>query len=339
MTSNFRLADIENTPDFSSDWLFGSPCGPLFPFFPYSRHIFPPSSVTSNCYDASFPSQVPPKPEEIVGEDRKEKMDLIGRKAYILGFCPIKMKAKDTEDLLHLPPYSSKLPIPLFLGGAYLAVSGSLSQDPIVNALFPTPPFKSPGVVGLVGKDGGLITGKELIDHLGVVDIGRGANELGHEFMFRVHGDVVFVAVDGLVSLFGKGGIRVSFSGVSGGFDQTGVSDFAALKLVTLFGKLAFEFFEAGSVEVHGLKIFTEAGDGGVVGNGIGSGEAEESAVEEVAVEHDFHFGVGVAVDLLDDEDFEHEEGIVGRASHGGGMEFGEDFFERFPVDEAIDYG
>lgn len=336
MTSNFCLTYMENTPDFSSDWFFGSPCGPPFPLFPYSRHISP--SSTSNCYDASFPSHVPPEPEEIVGEHRKEKMDLIGRKAHIPGFCPIKMKAKDTKDLLYLTPYSSKLPILLSLGGAYLTVSGSFSQDPIVNALFPTPPFERPGVVGLVGKDGGLITSNELIDHLGVVDIGRGANKLGHEFMFGVNGDVVFVAIDALVSLFGKGGIRVSFSRVSGGFDQTGISDFAALKLVTLFGKLAVEFFEAGSVEVHGVNIFTEAGDGGVIGNRIGRGKAEEAAVEEVAVEHDFHFWIGVAVDLLDYEDLEHEKGIIGWASYRRGMEFREDAFEGFPVDEAIEF-
>ena len=168
MTSNFRLANIEIIPNFPSHWLFESPCGLLFPFFPYFRHISPPivsspPPATLNYSDVSFPSHVPPEPEKIIGEGRKEKMDLIGRKPHIPSFCPIKMKAKNTENLFHLPPYSGKLPIPLLLGGAYLAVSGSLSQDPIVNALFPTPPFESLGVIGLVGKKGTLITGKELI--------------------------------------------------------------------------------------------------------------------------------------------------------------------------------
>ena len=41
-------------------------------------------------------------------------------------------------------------------------------------------------------------------------------------------------------------------------------------------------------------------------------------------------------VDLLDDEDFEHEEGVIGRATHGRRVEFGQDEFEGFPVDDAI---
>ena len=168
------------------------------------------------------------------------------------------------------------------------------------------------------------------------MDIGRGADELGNELVFGIDGDVVFVAIDNLISLFGEGGIRVAFSGVAGGLKQSGIDDFSALKFEAFFGKLAFEFVEAFAVEVHGFEIGAEAGDGGVVGDGIGSGEAEEAAVEEVAVEHGFHFGVGVAVYLLDDEDFEHEEGIIGWAPHGGRMEFGEDTFEGFPVDEAI---
>ena len=49
-----------------------------------------------------------------------------------------------------------------------------------------------------------------------------------------------------------------------------------------------------------------------------------------------FEFGVGVAIDLLDDEGFEQEEGVIGWASGGGGMEFSEDFFEGFPVDKAV---
>ena len=54
---------------------------------------------------------------------------------------------------------------------------------------------------------------------------------------------------------------------------------------------MAFEFEEAFAVEVRGLEIGVEVGDGGVVGDGISSGEAEEAAVEEVAVERGFHFG------------------------------------------------
>ena len=78
---------------------------------------------------------------------------------------------------------------------------------------------------------------------------------------------------------------------------------------------------------------------GGTSGNGIGSGKAKEAAVEEVTVEHGFHFGVGVTVDLLDDEDLEHEEGIVGGTADWRGVEFSQDLFERFPIDEAVNLG
>jgi len=43
-----------------------------------------------------------------------------------------------------------------------------------------------------------------------------------------------------------------------------------------------------------------------------------------------------VAVDLLDDRDLEHHDGVVNSATDTSGMEGGEDFFERFPIDEFI---
>jgi len=279
---------------------------------------------------------VPPEPEKIIGKNRKEKMDLISRKTYIPGFCTIKMKTKNTKNLFHLPPYSRKLPIPLFLGGAYLAISGSFSQYPIVNTSFPTPPFESPGVIGLVRKNGSIITGKEFINHLGVMDICRSANKLSDKLVFGIYGKVVFVAIDSLLSLFGEGGIRVAFSRVAGGFNQSGINNLSALKLKAFFSKLAFEFVETFAVEVLRLEIGAEPRYGGMVGNGIVSRKAKKTTVEEVAVKHDFHFSVRVAVDLLDDENFEHKEGIIGRATHRGRMKFGEDTFEGFPVDKAI---
>ena len=36
-------------------------------------------------------------------------------------------------------------------------------------------------------------------------------------------------------------------------------------------------------------------------------------------------------------KDLEHHDGVIGLASDLSGMERGEDFFERFPVDEFID--
>ncbi len=68
---------------------------------------------------------------------------------------------------------------------------------------------------------------------------------------------------------------------------------------------LALELIEAAAVKVHGFEVRSEAGNGGMVRNRINSGEAEEAAVEEVPLEHEFHFGVGMAVDLLNDEDLD----------------------------------
>ncbi len=47
--------------------------------------------------------------------------------------------------------------------------------------------------------------------------------------------------------------------------------------------------------------------------------------------------GVGVAVDLLDDEDFEHKDGIIGFAADFGRMEGGKDLFEGMPINKLID--
>jgi hypothetical protein len=74
-----------------------------------------------------------------------------------------------------------------------------------------------------------------------------------------------------------------------------------------------------------------------VVWDGIEGGEAEEAVVEEVSFEHEFHFEVGMAVDLLDDENLEHHDGVIGLTADTREMEGGEDLFERFPIDEFID--
>ncbi|MDQ7032251.1 MAG: hypothetical protein Q9M37_05990, partial [Desulfonauticus sp.] len=74
-----------------------------------------------------------------------------------------------------------------------------------------------------------------------------------------------------------------------------------------------------------------------VVRNGITGREAEETAIEEVSFEHEFYLGVRMAIDLLDDEDFEHEYGVIGFTADLSGMELAEDFFKRSPVNEFID--
>ena len=160
------------------------------------------------------------------------------------------------------------------------------------------------------------------------MDIGWGTDEFGDKLGVGINGYMVFVAIDGLFALFGESGI-VIFSGASCGFDQAGVDDFTSPKLKALFFYLPLEFGEAFTVKVHGLEIGVKAGDNGVIRDGIKGGEAEEAAVEEVTFEHGFHFGVGVAVDLLDDKDLEHHDGVVSSAADTGGMKGGEDFFRK----------
>ena len=75
-----------------------------------------------------------------------------------------------------------------------------------------------------------------------------------------------------------------------------------------------------------------------MIWNRIRGGEAEESAVEEVAFEHKFDFGVGMAVDLLDDEDFEHHDGVIGLTAYPSGVESSKDFLKRVPIDEMNNF-
>ena len=84
---------------------------------------------------------------------------------------------------------------------------------------------------------------------------------------------------------------------------------------------MPLEFGEAFAVKVHGLEIRAEAGDSGVVRDGVNGGKTEEAAVEEVTFEHGFHFKVGVAVDLLDDKNFEHHDGVVSPVADTSGVE------------------
>jgi len=63
-----------------------------------------------------------------------------------------------------------------------------------------------------------------------------------------------------------------------------------------------------------------------VIRHGINGREADETAVEEVPLEYKFHFGVGMAINLLDDEDFEHHDGIVGFTANLSGVQRAKDF-------------
>jgi len=75
-----------------------------------------------------------------------------------------------------------------------------------------------------------------------------------------------------------------------------------------------------------------------MIRHGVYGRKGEEAAVEEVTFEHEFHFGVGVSVDLLDDEDFDHHDRVIGFTADVSGVKGAEDFFESFPIDELVDF-
>ena len=65
--------------------------------------------------------------------------------------------------------------------------------------------------------------------------------------------------------------------------------------------------------------------------------EAKKTTVEEVAFEHKLHLRVGVAIDLLNDEDLEHKDRVVGPASNLSWMKRGKDLLKAPPVNESGD--
>jgi len=65
--------------------------------------------------------------------------------------------------------------------------------------------------------------------------------------------------------------------------------------------------------------------------------EAKKTTVEEVDFERKLHFRVGVAIDLLNDEDLEHKDRVVDPASNLSWMKRGKDLLKAPPVNESGD--
>jgi hypothetical protein len=263
-------------------------------------------------------------------------MYFVSLQAYIPGFTPTKMQRKYPKYPLYLRSDSRKNSISLLLSGTQRPVSPRFGQYPVKFPLFTTSPLQLISVISLVGKYGSLLPFHKLIYYLRIVNLGRCTNKFRHKLRLWINRNMILVTVNCFVALFAKGGILI-FARTSGSFDQTGINNFARAKFKALLSDLAFKFGETFAVEVHSFEVRTEARDSGMVRDGVKSREAEEAAVEEVTFEHEFHFGVGVAVDLLDDKDFEHEDGVIGFAADLSGVDGGQDIFERIPIDELID--
>ena len=211
-----------------------------------------------------FPDQI----QQVVGETRKKQMNLVGHKPCIPGSCPLKMQRENPKYTLHPGSYTRKHPVPPLLSPRKRTPSTGFGQDATKLAPFTTLPPDGPAVIGLVRKDDLFVSLKKLIKDLGVMDIGRCTDKLRHKVAFGINGNVIFVAIDRLFALFGKGGIVV-FSWASGSFDQAGVNDFSGFQFKALLSKLTFKLRETASVKVHGFEIRAEAGDSGIIGDWI----------------------------------------------------------------------
>jgi len=263
-------------------------------------------------------------------------MDLVGHKPCIPCSGSIKMQAEYPKNLLYPDSHSREDAVPSLLSTTQASVAPGLDQDPVKLSFLTIFLLERVFVISLVRKYGLLMALDKLIHHLRIMHIGRRANKFRDKLRLGIHRYVIFVAINGLFALFGEGSI-VIFAGLSSRFDQTSINDFASFEFKAFLAYLALELIEAAAVEVHGFEVGAEAGNGGIIGDRINSRKAKEAAVEEVPFEHEFHFGVGMAVDLLDDEDFEHHNGIVGFTANLGGMQRTKDLLERFPIDEFID--
>ena len=215
-------------------------------------------------------------------------MDFIGKQPCISRFSPVKMQAEYPKHFLYLGSDSRKYPIPSFLFGTQRSIAPGFGQ------------YESLLVISLVRKYGFLMAFYKLIHHLRIVNVSWGANKFRDKLRLWIHRNMILVTVNGLVAFLGKGGI-VIFARASGRFDQTGVNDFTRAEFKAFLLYLPLEFGETFAVEIQGFEVRAKARDSRIVRDGVNSGEAKEAAVEEVTFEHEFHFGVRMAVDLLDE--------------------------------------
>lgn len=237
-------------------------------------------------------------------------MDFIGKQPCISRFSPVKMQAEYPKHFLYFDSDSRKYPIPSLLFATQRSIAPGLSQYPVKLPLLSTGLLERLLVISLVGKYGLFMAFYKLIHHLRIVNVSWGANKFRDKLRLWIYRNMILVTVNGFVAFLGKGGI-VIFARASGRFDQTGINDLARAKFKALLLYLALEFGETFAVKVHGLEVKAEARDSGIVRDGVNSGKSKEAAIEEVTLEHEFHFGVRMAVDLLDDKDFEHHDGVI----------------------------
>ncbi|MBA2849538.1 hypothetical protein HNQ76_001940 [Thermosulfuriphilus ammonigenes] len=104
------------------------------------------------------------------------------------------MQREDTEYPFHRSSYARKDPVPFLLptreGRTPTGFGQYATKFALLTVLLPNV------VIGFVCKDGLLVSLKQLIEDLRVMDVGWRTDKLGHKITFGINGNMIFVAID-----------------------------------------------------------------------------------------------------------------------------------------------
>ena len=276
------------------------------------------------------------------------------------------------ENVFDSRPDAALAAVALFLAGAQRGVAVGSFVDLALDAQIAEGGFDGFAAIGAVGVEGdaGVAFVEQFAEGLAVVDAGRGDGVALDELGGGIDFEVVFVAVMFLAVFLGVAGVGV-FLPLQGGFgapgggdltglelfvflagvvlagdiDETGVDDFAGFQEQAVLVEQAFEGGEEG-FEPFGSEAFAE------FPNRLGVGDAAfvlktQKALEAGAIKNlMLALVIAQGVGFLEDEDFEHQDDVVGWTAALRGNFSGSDFVieillehgpERFPVDALVE--
>ena len=173
---------------------------------------------------------MPTKIKHIVGKTRQKQVYLVGKKTHIPRPCPVKMQAEYPKYLLHFAPDPRKYLVQLLLFLRKGLASTFLVQNPTKCPLLAASLAYRLTIIGLIRKDGLLLSFKQVLKDLGIMHVGWCADKLCHKLRLWINGYVILVAIDGFSSLFGKRGIII-LARPSCCFDQAGINDLSSFIL------------------------------------------------------------------------------------------------------------
>ena len=240
-----------------------------------------------------------------------------------------------------------------FLLGAEFGGTGAFLVDVVLDSKLFEALVGFGAFVSAVGVEVAVFFVNQFGQRLAVVDIGGGDAELADEEAGAVGLDMVFVTIGVDAVFLGPSGVDVflgefvgggfpGFGGVArldlgvflaavalaGDFDECGVDDGTTCCKDT-FG---FESGVEGVEECEGGAAFdegfTEAPEGGEVGDGLADVQAEEAGEGESVGDLIFDLRIAEVVEALKDEGFEHHDAVEGLAACGTFAGFEEDLIE-----------